>query len=65
MTHRWAKELAPCTKSKQALYGIVQGSIYRDLREKSARYINGLDFDGFGIGGDLGDSIDHSLRMIR
>jgi len=60
LTHRWAKESLRARTSKQALYGIVQGSIYKDLREKSARYINSLDFDGFGIGGDLGDSVNHS-----
>ncbi len=40
----------------QALFGIVQGSRYKDLREKSAKFIHSLGFDGFGIGGDLGHS---------
>ena len=47
-------------KTKQALYGIVQGSRYEDFRKESARYINALDFDGFGIGGDLGDALGRS-----
>ena len=59
-THRWAVRSQKAKRSKQALYGIVQGSVFRDLREKSARYINGLDFEGYGIGGDLGDSINHA-----
>jgi queuine tRNA-ribosyltransferase/7-cyano-7-deazaguanine tRNA-ribosyltransferase len=59
LTHRWAKRSLEARKSKQALYGIVQGSVYKDLRQESARYINSLDFEGFGIGGDLGDSINH------
>ncbi len=59
LTHRWAKASLKARKSKQALYGIVQGSVYQDFREASACYINSLEFDGFGIGGDLGDSINH------
>jgi len=55
-THRWAKECIKARKSDQGLYGIVQGSTFKDLREESSRYISGLDFDGFGIGGDLGES---------
>lgn len=53
-THRWAKICRDSVKGKQALFGIVQGSRYQDLREKSAKYINSLGFDGYGIGGDLG-----------
>jgi queuine tRNA-ribosyltransferase len=36
-----------------ALFGIVQGGRYKDLREKSARVIGVMDFDGFGIGGSF------------
>jgi queuine tRNA-ribosyltransferase len=35
----------------QKLFGIVQGSVYRDLRERSARELVALDFDGYAIGG--------------
>lgn len=55
-THRWAKTCLEVKNSKQALFGIVQGSKYKELREESAKYINSLGFDGFGIGGDLGSS---------
>jgi len=55
-THDWAKICVANRKTKQALFGIVQGSKYKEIREESARYINSLDFDGFGIGGDLGES---------
>ncbi|MBI2514641.1 tRNA guanosine(34) transglycosylase Tgt [Candidatus Wolfebacteria bacterium] len=60
-THRWAVE---CLKtfshkslvnSHQSLFGIIQGSHFEDLRIESARFINSLGFDGFGIGGDLGE----------
>ncbi|OWK26820.1 MAG: hypothetical protein US76_01800 [Parcubacteria group bacterium GW2011_GWA2_38_13b] len=56
-THGWAER---CLKAKarndQALFGIVQGGVWKDLRMKSARFISRLPFDGFGIGGSLGKS---------
>jgi queuine tRNA-ribosyltransferase/7-cyano-7-deazaguanine tRNA-ribosyltransferase len=65
-THRWAKICIDAKKSKQALYGIVQGSVYKDMRQASAKYINKLgadgSFEGFGIGGDLGDSLTDSTK---
>ena len=65
-THAWAKVCLRAKKSKQALYGIVQGSDFRALREESARAINALDgFDGFGIGGDLGESKTGTQNVLR
>jgi queuine tRNA-ribosyltransferase len=58
-THRWAERSLARHKSltggnaKQALFGVVQGGRYQDLREQSARFISRLDFDGFGIGGSF------------
>ncbi len=37
----------------QALFGVVQGAQYQDLRKKAAKDLASLDFDGFGIGGAL------------
>ena len=55
-THRWAERcLAAQTRGgDQALFGIVQGGAYRDLREGSARFFAGLPFPGYCIGGSLG-----------
>ena len=51
-THRWAVRCRQAYKSThQALFGIVQGGISRKLREESARFITGLDFPGYGVGG--------------
>lgn len=52
-THRW---LEVCVSSHrksdvQALFGIVQGSIYEDLREQSAAAVTSFDLPGFAIGG--------------
>ncbi|PHX60781.1 MAG: tRNA guanosine(34) transglycosylase Tgt [Actinobacteria bacterium] len=40
-------------KPYQALFGVIQGAQYEDLRRKAARDLGVLDFDGFGIGGAL------------
>ncbi len=67
-THRWAqRSLDEHKKLKaknvtlkiapQALYGVVQGSVFKDLRQNSARVIAAMDFDGVGIGGvSVGES---------
>src|SRR5262249_16644639 len=56
-THDWARRcLAARTRSDQALYGIVQGGAFSELRTTSARFIAGLPFDGVAIGGSLGKS---------
>ena len=41
----------------QALFGVLQGAQYEDLRRKAARDLGAMDFDGFGIGGALDKSI--------
>jgi queuine tRNA-ribosyltransferase len=51
-THRWAERcLAAKTRDDQALFGIVQGGVFADLRAESAGFLTSLDFDGYGIGG--------------
>ncbi len=50
-THRWAVRCLEAHNTEQALFGIVQGSVYEDLREQSARFISELDFPGIAIGG--------------
>ncbi len=51
-THQWAiKCLQAKTRSDQALFGIVQGGIFPELRTKSAEFISSLDFPGYAIGG--------------
>ena len=63
-THRWAKICLQTKKSKQALFGIVQGSRFKDLRIESAKFIGGLDFDGFGIGGEFGNDKREMGKML-
>lgn len=58
VTHRWAKrcmqrfqETEPLYGHEQALFPIVQGSTFEDLRKHSAHFIAGLDAPGYAIGG--------------
>jgi queuine tRNA-ribosyltransferase len=51
-THAWAERCKVSkTRMDQALFGIVQGGIFPDLREQSARFISSLDLPGYAIGG--------------
>ena len=61
-TYRWAKrcisEHEKLTKQRsdkpyQALFGVIQGAQYEDLRRKASKDLSELNFDGFGIGGAL------------
>jgi queuine tRNA-ribosyltransferase len=52
LTTRWAwRAKAAHRGTEQALFGIVQGGMYADLREKSAHELVQLDFDGYALGG--------------
>ena len=66
-THRWAERcLDAHTRDDQALFGIVQGGVYDDLRSRSAEFISGLDFPGIGIGGlSVGESKTETLAVLE
>ena len=52
LSTRWAKRCREAHgKDNQQLFGIVQGGMFKDLRETSARQITDLDFPGYAIGG--------------
>jgi len=65
-THRWAERcLAAQTRRDQALFGIVQGGIYPDLRVQSAEFIASLGFPGHAIGGlSVGETKDEMHAML-
>ncbi len=61
-TYEWAKRslaehkrlgVSSATGEMQALFGVVQGGAYEELRKESARHMAELDFDGYGIGGSF------------
>ncbi len=70
-THRWAKKSLDYHKSKsnsedQALFGIVQGGREEVLRKRSAEFIGGLDFDGFGIGGSFAkEDMETAVKWVN
>jgi len=61
----WAKRGKEAHKNlKQTLFGIVQGGIYEDLREESARKLMEIDFPGYSIGGLAVGESKHDLLKI-
>jgi queuine tRNA-ribosyltransferase len=66
-THTWAqRSKAAKSRSDQALFGIVQGGIFADLRERSARFLVDLGFDGYAIGGlSVGESKADMHAMLE
>ncbi len=66
-THRWAERSLYSfkNKEKQAMFGIVQGGSFSDLREESAKFISSLPFFGVGIGGSFGESYGDSKENMH
>lgn len=69
LTTRWAmrcKEIHEATGAGAAIFGIVQGGMYRDLREKSAGEITGMGFEGHAVGGlSVGEPKEEMYGMIE
>lgn len=55
-SHEWADQSLRYHDQSQALYGIIQGGWFEDLRKESTNCISALPFDGIAIGGSLGHS---------
>ena len=73
MTLRWAKEskeasssIPECYGHQQALFGIVQGSIFKQIRNDSAKGLIDIGFDGYAIGGlAVGEPIEIMYEMTE
>jgi len=66
-TIRWAKRCKDAHKDtdNQALFGIIQGGMFKELREKSVKEMVELDFPGYSIGGlSVGESKDMMYEML-
>ncbi len=62
-TIRWAQECKKAqTRKDQALFGIVQGSVFEDLRAMCAKELVALDFPGYAIGGV---SVGEGLELLK
>ncbi|KTD13032.1 queuine tRNA-ribosyltransferase [Legionella jamestowniensis] len=73
-THRWLKQSIayhqqfPTSRygAMQALFGIIQGGIYEDLRRESAEFIASMSTDGLAIGGEtIGFNMKTTVEVIR
>ncbi len=67
-TTRWAKRCKDAHKNaeSQALFGIIQGGFFKDLREKSAKDLIDLDFPGYAIGGiSVGEPKKEFLDILK
>ena len=67
MSMRWAKRSVEAFGERPgyALFGIQQGSIFKDLREESAKKLNELSFDGYAIGGlAVGEGQDQMFKVL-
>jgi queuine tRNA-ribosyltransferase len=67
LTTTWARRCKKAKRSQnQALFGIVQGGAYPDMREQSAKDIVGIGFDGYAIGGlSLGEDKALTRRVLE
>ena len=65
-THAWAKRCKAAHKRPdQALFGIVQGGIFPDLRTESAQFLTALDFPGYAVGGlAVGETKEQMAAML-
>jgi len=66
-THAWATRCVNAkTRSDQALFGIIQGGIYPQLRQRSAEYLTALDLPGYAIGGlSVGETKNETLSTLE
>lgn len=76
MSHRWAmrslQAFDDLAINNQALYGIIQGGVYDDLRQQSTTFVNEQDFFAHAIGGSLGaskqqmhDIVSYTASLLR
>jgi len=66
LSMRWAKRCKVAHKSKSALFGIVQGGMYKDLREESLNRLIDIDFNGIALGGlSVGESKEEKNEILE
>ena len=67
-TTRWAKRCKDAHKNieEQSLFGIVQGGMYKDLREQSAKDLVAMDFPGYAVGGlSVGEDLETMKDILQ
>jgi queuine tRNA-ribosyltransferase len=69
-TIRWAQRCKAWSEQfprseRPAVFGIVQGSIYEELRKESAQALDGMDFEGYAVGGvSVGESEEEMMKAV-
>ena len=65
LSMRWAKRCKDYHSSNSALFGIVQGGVYEELREQSLSKIIEIDFDGIALGGlSVGETKEEKNKIL-
>lgn len=66
-THAWAERCVKAkTRSDQALFGIIQGGIYPELRIRSTEHLSSLELPGYAIGGlSVGETKIETLSILE
>jgi queuine tRNA-ribosyltransferase len=65
LSMRWAARSRQAWQSANALFGIVQGGVYEDLRDESLQRLAGIGFDGYAIGGlAVGEPAEDRSRIL-
>ncbi len=63
-SHQWEIESLKYHDKSQALYGIIHGGIYKDLRIESSKFIKYLPFEGIAIGGSMGKTKKEMYKIL-
>jgi queuine tRNA-ribosyltransferase len=65
LTLRWARRSRDCWSGAGALFGIVQGGSYGDLRRRAAAELVAMDFPGYALGGfSVGEPTEEMLELV-
>jgi queuine tRNA-ribosyltransferase len=66
LSMRWAQRSRQAFTGNNALFGIVQGGMYEDLREESLEQLKGIGFEGYAVGGlSVGEPKEDRERVMR
>ncbi len=68
LSHRWGercvREFSRHDNGKQAMYGVIQGGVYKDLRKIAAEFVNAQPFFGHAVGGSLGAEKEQMYEVV-
>lgn len=64
ISHQWELESLKYRNPNQALYGIIHGGVYPNLRKRSCKFVSELPFDGIAIGGSIGKDKEEMYFLL-